>query len=317
MKTPALTDVVVQGPGNQPGDGTNPYDVSDKVYLDLCIVGSLAPGAKIAVYFTQFSEQGWVEAISRAATDAVHSPSVISISYGNPENDPRGAWTKMAIKQVNDAFEAAAAAGRTICCAAGDSGASDEPGTTKGQADFPASSPWVLACGGTRLESSGGHDLRRARVERSCRRERRHWRRRPGGLRAAELAGGHASGAGCGRDATTRWPWHSGCCVAGRSGDAVCRCRPGRVTARGRQHERRGATLVGVDQPVQPGARRPGGIPEPAALQRLLGRAPGHHERQQRWIRGRARVGRMHWMGLARRVVAAAGDSGADHDPDS
>ena len=155
MKAPALTDVVVQGPGNQPGDGTNPYDVSDEVYLDLCIVGSLAPGAKIAVYFTQFSEQGWVEAISRAATDAVHSPSVISISYGNPENDPRGAWTKMAIKQVNDAFEAAAAAGRTICCAAGDSGASDEPGTTKGQADFPASSPWVLACGGTRLESSG------------------------------------------------------------------------------------------------------------------------------------------------------------------
>jgi kumamolisin len=156
MKAPTLTDVVVQGPGNLPGDGTDPNDVSGEVYLDLCVVGSLAPGAKIAVYFTQSSEQGWVEAISQAATDAVNDPSVISISYGNPEDDPRGGWTKMAIKQVNDAFEAAAAAGRTICCAAGDSGAADEPGTTTVHADFPASSPWVLACGGTRLESSGG-----------------------------------------------------------------------------------------------------------------------------------------------------------------
>ncbi len=156
MKAPALTDVVVQGPGNQPGDGTSPYDVTGEVYLDLCMVGSLAPGAKIVVYFTQFSEQGWVEAISRAATDMVHDPSVISISYGHPENDPGGAWTQMAIKQVNDAFEAAAAAGRTICCAAGDSGAADEPGMATAHTDFPASSPWVLACGGTRLESTAG-----------------------------------------------------------------------------------------------------------------------------------------------------------------
>ena len=155
MKAPSLTDVVVQGPGNQPGDGTNPYDVSGEVYLDLCIAGSLAPGAKIAVYFTQLTEQGWVEAISRAVTDTVNNPSVISISYGGPE-DNAGTWTKMAIKQVNDAFEAAAAAGRTICCAAGDSGAADEPDTTTVHADFPASSPWVLACGGTRLESAGG-----------------------------------------------------------------------------------------------------------------------------------------------------------------
>jgi kumamolisin len=157
MNPPVLTNVVVQGPGNQPGDGTNPNDVSGEVYLDLCLVGSLAPGAKIAVYFTQFSEQGWVEAISQATTDTVNDPSVISISYGNPENDPANSlWTQMAVSQVNQAFEAAAAAGRTICCAAGDSGAADESGTTTVNADFPASSPWVLGCGGTRLESSAG-----------------------------------------------------------------------------------------------------------------------------------------------------------------
>ncbi len=156
MNPPTLTDVVVQGPGNQPGDGTNPYDVSGEVYLDLCIVGSLAPGAKIAVYFTEFSEQGWVEAINRAVTDTVNNPSVISISYGNPENDPNSAWSQAGIQQVNQAFTAAAAAGRTICCAAGDSGAADEPDTTTVHVDFPASSPWVLGCGGTRLDSSAG-----------------------------------------------------------------------------------------------------------------------------------------------------------------
>ena len=157
INPPALTNIVVQGPGNKPGNGKNPNDATGEVYLDLCMVGSLAPGAKIAVYFTQFSEQGWVEAISQAATDAVNDPSVISISYGNPENDPSNSlWTQMAVNQVNQAFEAAAAAGRTICCAAGDSGAADEPGTTTVNADFPASSPWVLGCGGTRLESSGG-----------------------------------------------------------------------------------------------------------------------------------------------------------------
>jgi kumamolisin len=157
MKVPELTDVVIMGPGNDPGDGSSPYDVSTEVYLDLCIVGSLAPGATIAVYFTEFTEQGWVDAISQAATDTSTDPSVLSISYGNPEDGGGSAWTAMAVKQVNQAFEAAAAAGRTVCCAAGDSGAADEPNTTSVHVDFPASSPWVLGCGGTRLTATGGH----------------------------------------------------------------------------------------------------------------------------------------------------------------
>lgn len=153
---PQLTDVVVMGPGNDPGDGTNPDDVSTEVYLDLCVVGSLAPGAKIAVYFTEFTEQGWVDAVSQAATDTAVDPSVLSISYGNPESGGGSAWTAMAVKQVNQAFEAAAAAGRTICCAAGDSGAADESATSSVHVDFPASSPWVLGCGGTRLTAGTG-----------------------------------------------------------------------------------------------------------------------------------------------------------------
>jgi kumamolisin len=154
---PNITDVVVHGPGNQPGDGSDPNDVTSEVYLDLCLVGALAPGAKIAVYFTEFTEQGWVDAITHAVADTANNPSVISISYGNPEDDPtRSLWTESAVQVVNTAFQAAAAAGRTICCASGDDGSGDEPGTRTVHVDFPASSPWVLGCGGTRLESSNG-----------------------------------------------------------------------------------------------------------------------------------------------------------------
>jgi kumamolisin len=150
---PKLTDVVVQGPGNQPGDGSG-NDATGEVLLDLCTVGALVPGANVAVYFTEFTEEGWVNAIKAAVTDTTNKPGVISISYGNPEDDEaKGLWTAQAIQLVNDAFEQAATQGITICCASGDSGSEDEPGATTDHVDFPASSPWVLACGGIRLEA--------------------------------------------------------------------------------------------------------------------------------------------------------------------
>ena len=153
--TPEITDVTVQGPGNDPGDGSDPNDSSPEIYLDLSIVGSLATGASIVVYFTEFTEQGWVDAITTAVTDTTNAPDVISISYGNPEDAADSAWTSAAIAEVNTAFEQAASQGKTITCAAGDNGASD--GEASGlHVDFPASSLWVLGCGGTRLETSGG-----------------------------------------------------------------------------------------------------------------------------------------------------------------
>jgi kumamolisin len=48
----------------------------------------------------------------------------------------------------------AVALGVTITAAAGDSGSSDGQTDGKAHVDFPASSPYVLACGGTKLEKS-------------------------------------------------------------------------------------------------------------------------------------------------------------------
>jgi kumamolisin len=157
-RTPSISDVVVQGPGNDPGPDTQASaqngDSTGEVMLDMCVVGSVVPGAKIFMYFTEFTTQGWIDALSEAITDG-NDISVISISYGNPEDDPDGAWTEMAVKQVNDTFEAAIAKQITICVAAGDDGSSDQV-SSGAHVDFPASSPNVLGVGGTKLVATNG-----------------------------------------------------------------------------------------------------------------------------------------------------------------
>ncbi len=157
-KTPTIKDVVVQGPGNDPGPDTqassNRGDSTGEVMLDMCVVGSVSPDANIFMYFTEFTSQGWVDALHEAITDN-NQISVISISYGNPEDDPQGAWTSMGVHLVNQAFQAAAAKGITVCCASGDDGSNDQV-ASGAHVDFPASSPFVLGVGGTKLMASNG-----------------------------------------------------------------------------------------------------------------------------------------------------------------
>jgi len=55
---------------------------------------------------------------------------------------------------MNEAFQSAAAMGVTVCVAAGDDGSTDGVSDGLNHVDFPASSPNVLACGGTKLVAS-------------------------------------------------------------------------------------------------------------------------------------------------------------------
>ena len=59
------------------------------------------------------------------------------------------------MQAMDNAFQDAAALGVTVCCAAGDNGSTDGVDDGRLHVDFPASSPYALACGGTRLEGSG------------------------------------------------------------------------------------------------------------------------------------------------------------------
>ena len=148
-KTPAVSAVSVGNGSNNPtGDSSGP---DGEVMLDIEVTGSVAPGAKIVVYFADNTDAGFLNAITTAVHDSTNNPSIVSISWGGPESS----WTQQAMTSMDEAFQSAAAMGVTVCVAAGDDGSTD--GVTDGlnHVDFPASSPNVLACGGTQLVASG------------------------------------------------------------------------------------------------------------------------------------------------------------------
>jgi kumamolisin len=146
LTPPTVISVSVDGGTNAP---TNPDSADGEVALDIEMAGAIAPGAKIVVYFTTNTDQGFTDAITTAVHDTTNNPSVISISWGGPESS----WSESALAAMNDACQSAGALGVTITVAAGDDGSSD--GASGNNVDFPASSPYVLGCGGTTLVSSG------------------------------------------------------------------------------------------------------------------------------------------------------------------
>ena len=145
---PTVAAISVDGGANSPGD---PNGADGEVELDIQVAGAIAPGAKIAVYFTPNTDQGFTDAITTAVHDTANSPSVISISWGGPESS----WSQSALTALDDACQSAGALGVTITVASGDSGSSDGVSDGANHVDFPASSPHVLACGGTTLVSKG------------------------------------------------------------------------------------------------------------------------------------------------------------------
>jgi kumamolisin len=148
LAAPNVTTVSVDGGKNSP---SNANSADGEVMLDIEVAAAVAPGANIVVYFTPNTDQGFIDAISTAVHDTNNKPSVISISWGGPEST----WTAQAMTALDEACQSAAALGITITVAAGDNGSTD--GVTDGanHVDFPASSPHVLACGGTSLQASG------------------------------------------------------------------------------------------------------------------------------------------------------------------
>jgi kumamolisin len=147
LKPPSVVAVSVDGGTNVPGG--DPTGADGEVALDIQVAGAVAPGAKIAVYFTPNTDQGFIDAITTAVHDTTNKPGVLSISWGGPESS----WSAAARTSLDNACQSAAALGVTITVASGDNGSSD--GGTGNNVDFPASSPHVLACGGTRLTGSG------------------------------------------------------------------------------------------------------------------------------------------------------------------
>jgi kumamolisin len=146
--SPSVSAVSVGGAKNEPGK--DPTGADGEVLLDIEVIGALSPAAKILVYFAPNTDAGFVDAVSDAA-HATPTPTAMSISWGQSEDQ----WTAQARTALDSALQDAAALGVTVTAAAGDNGSSDGSSDGAQHADFPASSPHALACGGTSLRANG------------------------------------------------------------------------------------------------------------------------------------------------------------------
>ncbi len=154
LPTPTVIPVSVDGGTNAPSSA----DSDDaEVVLDIQVAGAAAPGAKFVVYFApnDAASNGFLDAVTKAIHDTENNPSILSISWGGPEDT---STTNFQV-QFDKALQAAALLGITVCVAAGDNGAADVgPKAWDGKAhvDFPSASPFALSCGGTRLITANG-----------------------------------------------------------------------------------------------------------------------------------------------------------------
>jgi kumamolisin len=141
LPSSAVTVVLVMGATNTP-DGPNGAD--GEVALDADLIAALAPASSIRVYFAPNSTAGFLAAINQALHDGA---DVMSISWGGPEST----WTAQAMRAYDQSFAAALPAGCSVFAASGDNGSSDGVPGGGVHVDFPASSPHVTGCGGTRM----------------------------------------------------------------------------------------------------------------------------------------------------------------------
>jgi kumamolisin len=152
VAVPHVTSVSVDHGRNAP---SNAQSADGEVMLDIEVAASIAPGAKIVVYFAAgATDRDFLDAIIEAVHDNVNNPSVISISWGGPEASASESFQT----EFDQTLQSAAALGITVTVASGDNGAADEGPNewdSRTHADFPASSPYVLACGATHIKVSG------------------------------------------------------------------------------------------------------------------------------------------------------------------
>jgi kumamolisin len=160
---------VACGATNAP-DPDSPAQPDVEVLLDMEVISAVAPGAKLVVYFVKDgSDQQCLRGVSAAVHDASADCSVISLSWGGPEYESGGGLLGRMQKQfqdhVNEVLASAAHLGITVCVSSGDNASAcmplddpDRPWDGRAHVSFPASSPYVLACGGTHVltESTSG-----------------------------------------------------------------------------------------------------------------------------------------------------------------
>lgn len=142
--------------------------VTAEVYLDIEVIGAMAPQATIDVYFAPWTGEGFLTAVDQA----IHGNdyAAVSISYGLDEDTQGNAgnpgWPLLS-QHIDEAFRDAAAIGVPVFVSTGDQGSSCSRGLLPTQegitvhsdtahAGYPATSPYATAVGGTMLHAENG-----------------------------------------------------------------------------------------------------------------------------------------------------------------
>jgi kumamolisin len=142
--------------------------VTGEVYLDIEVIGAMAPKATIDVYFAPFTGEGFLNSIVQALHNDDYA--AISISYGFDE-DMKGspgnpAWP-MLKDHIDEAFGEAIAIGIPVFVSSGDQGSGSQRGQLQNgeevtvfspaaHAAYPSTSPYATSVGGTLLYAKNG-----------------------------------------------------------------------------------------------------------------------------------------------------------------
>jgi kumamolisin len=127
---------------------------------DICTSSTIAQGATVNVYFTENTEQGWLNFLARAVIPepGENQPSVLTASWVLSLQDDSGTIgsstdTGSIAYAISNFLQLAAAAGITVFMALGDWGADDSVIDGSCHTSFPSSDPWAVSCGGTIIGS--------------------------------------------------------------------------------------------------------------------------------------------------------------------
>lgn len=127
-----------------------------ETHLDLQVIGTVCCASHIRVYRgANNGGLGFYEAVHAAVKDNV---DVISISWGHTESAD-----DEIVKPMETVLKTAAEQGISVCVASGDGGSGDarngfhaiDAPDGNAHVQYPASSPWVLSCGGTQIMMEG------------------------------------------------------------------------------------------------------------------------------------------------------------------
>lgn len=299
---PRVIGIAVDGASTSANQDTG---ADGEVQLDIDVVGAVAPGSTVVVYFAPNSARGFVDAIKSAIHNPDHRPCAISISWGMAEEN----WSQQTRDEMDQSFQDAGMLGITICAASGDDGSTDNQTQGAPHVDYPAASPWVLGCGGTQLVAANG-SITSETV----------WNDAD--------AGGGASGGGI-STLYDRPAWQNaiaatrpGATTNGRgvpdiAGDA-CPSTGYQVRVDGHDtvvggHQRRGAAMGRADRASDRGHEHLDRVYATAALRPAArGASERHQGRQQRRLPGRRRLGPVYRAGQPGRHPAASVAAGTD-----